>query len=71
MSIPALKISNLRKVYRRGTVAVEETHLDGMAAFSEVDATHTWIMNDARTRELVVQFLRAGCFENATVPSPT
>ena len=27
MSTPALKISNLRKVYRRGTVAVEELSL--------------------------------------------
>ncbi len=54
-----------------GTVAVDETRLDGMAAFAEVDATHTWIMNDARTRALVVEFLRSGCFENATVLSPS
>jgi len=48
-----------------GTVAVSETQLDGMAAFAEVDATHTWIMNDPRVRELVVQFLHAGRFERS------
>jgi triacylglycerol lipase len=51
-----------------GTVAVDETKLDGMSAFAEVDATHTWIMNHARTRELAVQFLRAGSFQSAIVP---
>ena len=45
-----------------GTVAVAETQLDGMAAFAEVDATHTWIMNDVRVHELVVQYLRTGAF---------
>jgi triacylglycerol lipase len=45
-----------------GTVAVDETRLDGMADFAEVDATHTWIMNDARVHALVVQYLRAGSF---------
>jgi hypothetical protein len=55
-------------VVHDGTVAVDETRLDGMAAFAEVDATHTWIMNDARARTLAMQFLRAGCFENVTVP---
>ncbi|MBL9014952.1 MAG: hypothetical protein JNL83_12290 [Myxococcales bacterium] len=43
-----------------GTVAVEETVLPGMAAFAEVDATHTWIMNDPRAQALVVAFLRTG-----------
>ena len=45
-----------------GTVAVEETKLPGMAAFAEVDATHTWIMNDARAQALVVSFLMSGTF---------
>lgn len=45
-----------------GTVAVDETKLDGMAAFATVDATHTWIMNDARAQELVVSFLRTTTF---------
>jgi pimeloyl-ACP methyl ester carboxylesterase len=45
-----------------GTVAVAETILEGMAAFAEVDATHTWIMNDLRVQELVVQYLRTGAF---------
>ena len=45
-----------------GTVAVEETKLEGMAAFAEVDATHTWIMDDARVHGLVVAYLRDGRF---------
>ena len=45
-----------------GTVAVEETRLPGMAAFAEVDATHTWIMNDAHVGRLVVSFLSRGVF---------
>jgi hypothetical protein len=45
-----------------GTVAVDETRFDGMAAFAEVDATHTWIMNDVHTRALTLQFLREGTF---------
>ena len=45
-----------------GTVTVAETRLDGMAAFAEVDATHTWIMNDVRVHNLVVRYLRDGSF---------
>jgi triacylglycerol lipase len=45
-----------------GTVAVDETRLPGMAGFAEVDATHTWIMNDARVHGLVVRYLRDGSF---------
>jgi len=45
-----------------GTVAVDETRLYGMAAFAEVDATHTWIMNDARVEALIVSYLRTGRF---------
>jgi len=33
-----------------------------MSAFAEVDATHTWIMNDARAQQLVVHYLRTGGF---------
>ena len=51
-----------RETPNDGTVAVEETKLDGMAAFAEVDATHTWIMNDARAQALVVAFLKTGTF---------
>lgn len=45
-----------------GTVAVDETHLDGMVAFAEVDASHTWIMNHAEARAMTLQFLRHGRF---------
>ena len=45
-----------------GTVAVDETRLDGMAAFAEVDATHTWIMNAPRVVPLIVSYLRTGRF---------
>ncbi|HLL23881.1 MAG TPA: alpha/beta hydrolase [Kofleriaceae bacterium] len=45
-----------------GTVAVVETRLDGMAAFAEVDATHTWIMNDVRVHALVIRYLQTGGF---------
>ncbi len=45
-----------------GTVAVEETRLPGMDAFAEVDATHTWIMNDPRVHRLVASFLENGRF---------
>jgi pimeloyl-ACP methyl ester carboxylesterase len=45
-----------------GTVAVEETRLPGMAAFAEVDATHTWIMNAPQVHRLAVRYLREGAF---------
>jgi hypothetical protein len=45
-----------------GTVTVDETRLDGMSAFAEVDATHTWIMNDARVDDMVVPYLQDGNF---------
>lgn len=58
-------------VVHDGTVAVEETRLDGMAAFAEVDATHTWIMNDPRVHRLVAAFLEDGSFEAAeSQPAP-
>lgn len=50
-----------------GTVAVDETKLDGMSAFAEVDATHTWIMNDPRAQRLIAAYLRDGCFGDGTV----
>lgn len=40
-----------------GTVTVEETRLPGMAAFAEVDASHTWMMNHPATRDLILHFL--------------
>jgi len=51
-----------------GTVAVDETRLDGMAAFAEIDATHTWIMNDPRVQSLVVRYLTEGSFSRAESP---
>jgi len=51
-----------------GTVAVDETRLASMAAFAEVDATHTWIMNDPYVHALVVRYLSAGSFD---LPSGT
>jgi hypothetical protein len=50
-----------------GTVAVEETKLDQMAAFAEVDATHTWMMNSEHVRHLVVTYLSEGCFPGVTL----
>ena len=40
-----------------GTLAVDETALPGVTSFATVDASHTWIMNDRRARELIVRFL--------------
>jgi len=45
-----------------GTVAVDETKLPGMAAFAEVDATHTWIMNSVEAWHLTNAYLRNGRF---------
>lgn len=49
-----------------GTVTIEETQLDDMAAFAKVDETHTWIMNSPRVHRLVVAYLRDGCFPRVT-----
>lgn len=49
-----------------GTVAVEETRLPGMSAFAEVNATHTWIMNDEKVGQLVVSYLKDGVFSTVT-----
>ena len=40
-----------------GTVMVAETRLEGMAGFAEVHASHTFLMDHPRTRELVTRFL--------------
>jgi hypothetical protein len=40
-----------------GTLAVAETRLPEAAVFETVDASHTWIMNHAQARRLVVAFL--------------
>jgi triacylglycerol esterase/lipase EstA (alpha/beta hydrolase family) len=45
-----------------GTLAAIETRLSGMTAFATVDASHTWIMNHHRTRELVLTFLEEGSY---------
>jgi triacylglycerol lipase len=45
-----------------GTVRVAETRLDGMVAFAEVDASHTFLMNHPAARELVRLFLATGRF---------
>lgn len=46
-----------------GTVAVEETRLDGMADFRTVPASHTWIMDHPEVRRLVLAFLARGRFD--------
>lgn len=43
-----------------GTVAVDETRLEGAPAPTVVDATHTWIMNDPAVHAMTVRFLRDG-----------
>jgi triacylglycerol lipase len=45
-----------------GTVAADETKLPGMAAYAEVDATHTWIMNHPDVKVRVLSFLKDGSF---------
>jgi pimeloyl-ACP methyl ester carboxylesterase len=47
-----------------GTVAVDEAKLPGMAAFAEVDATHTWIMNSPVVQRMVIAYLRTGTFDS-------
>jgi pimeloyl-ACP methyl ester carboxylesterase len=41
-----------------GTLAVEETRAADMTTFATVPASHTWIMNDERARQIVVRFLQ-------------
>jgi len=47
-----------------GTVSVEETKHPKMAAHAEIDATHTFIMNDPRARALTLEFLAEGRFHS-------
>ncbi|MBP6631727.1 MAG: hypothetical protein KA297_19980 [Kofleriaceae bacterium] len=49
-----------RHVAHDGTVAAAETQLPGMAAYAEVDATHTWIMNHPVVHQQVLAFLADG-----------
>jgi pimeloyl-ACP methyl ester carboxylesterase len=53
-------VSGQRTTPNDGTVTVDETKLAGAAAFAEVDAPHTWIMNDLRVQKMVDSFLRDG-----------
>jgi len=49
------------------TLAVVETQLDGMAAFATVDASHSWIMDHAAARALVVRYLETGAMDRGTL----
>lgn len=65
-NLPSWVVGSL-KVFDRGepsdgTVGVDETHIDGMVSFAKVHASHTWLMNHPRTRELVLEFLRGKKF---------
>lgn len=46
-----------------GTVLVRETRLEGMAGFAEVPASHTFLMNHPRARELIARFLASRRFD--------
>lgn len=46
-----------------GTVAVEETRLDGLSAHCVVEANHTGLLFSADVAQRVAQFLREGRFE--------
>jgi len=46
-----------------GTVAVDETRLEGMADFIVVPRGHTFIMNDSTVLDQAIHFFRAGEFE--------
>ena len=64
---PPSWIIGAKKIYppdmpHDGTVAVEETKLEGMADFATVEASHTWMMNHPETQRLVLDFLREGRF---------
>jgi len=45
-----------------GTITVAETRLAQLTDFATVDASHTWIMNHPKARDMTVSFLRTGHF---------
>jgi len=53
-----------------GTVSVRETQLEGMADFTTVDASHTWITYDVAAIEHALSFLGTGRFRSSD-PSST
>jgi len=48
-----------RGVAHDGTVTVEEARLDGMSAYAEVPASHTFLMDHPETQRLVLQLLQS------------
>ncbi len=72
-NVPSWLVGTLRlipqDVRHDGTVTVEEAALEGMASYAEVLASHTWLMNHPRTRELALRFLRQRSFDEPTQPS--
>jgi pimeloyl-ACP methyl ester carboxylesterase len=48
-----------------GTVSVESTQLDGMSDFVAVPSSHTFILRSDAAAEHVLEFLRAGRFEDS------
>ena len=54
-----------------GTVSVAETRLPGMADFTTVDASHTWITHDPATVTKVLSFLGTGRFRVAEAAEAT
>jgi len=48
-----------------GTVAVEETRLEGLSAHCVVETNHTGLLFSAEVAQRVARFLRQGCFEAA------
>jgi hypothetical protein len=65
-NLPSWFIAGMRLIPRGaphdGTVLVSETRLDGMVAFAEVDASHTFLMNHPDARALVARFLAENRF---------
>jgi hypothetical protein len=67
LSNPAAWVTRRTRIFdpaepHDGTVAVAETRLDGMADFTTVEATHTWIMDHPVARTRIVEFLERGRF---------
>jgi pimeloyl-ACP methyl ester carboxylesterase len=53
-----------------GTVSVESTQVAGMVDFLEMDASHTFIMQDPAVMAEVLHFLEQGRFERAGLSPP-